>query len=182
MRKPLIAIVFFLTAILSSGCVQQPEYANCTIGHPEMITAVNYSPDHETPQYLRQISEPLGENVSLTGTIKTRILAQGTRSEWSYTYLETDDGKTYILDGRHWSGFPDFEYGNFHLSNDVMSRTVSITGQKATIYPEGKENPSYGDYGPQEGILITSIEGHSPMCCYQKMESGGYGPSICIWR
>lgn len=144
------------------------------------MTVVSYSPDHETPPYPRRISEPTGEIVSLIGTIKTRVLAEGTRSEWWYEYFETDDGKTYILNGRHWSGYPDFEYGNFYV-NGVNVR-VNVTGQRVTLYPMGKEETSYGEYGPQDGILITSIEGYEPMCCYQKLESGGYSPQICLWK
>ena len=189
-------IAILVGTVLLSGCFEQPnnenntnytnqinqttiEYVNCTARQPSLITAVNYSPDHETPSYLRQISEYSGGQISLNGTAKTRVLAQGTRSEWWYDYFEADDGAVYILNGRHWSGYPNFEYGNFYTTTRDR---ISITGQKVTIYPMGKDETSYGEYGPQDGILITSIDGYEPMCCYQKMESGGYGPLICLWK
>lgn len=186
--------------VLLSGCFWQQgqgnytnyttntgiEYVNCTAKQPSLITIIKnpaYSPEYaETEPYLRQISEPSGMQVSLTGTIKTMTLAEGTLSEWSYDYFETDDGAKYILYGKHWSAYPDFEYGNFAPTGEIMNKKVNVTGQKVTIYPMGKDETSYGDYGPQDGILITSIEGHESVCCYQKTGEDSYSPLICIWK
>jgi len=192
----LMSVAILIGTVLMSGCFDLSwdgnntnhtyqtnqtaiEYVNCTARQPSLITSVEYSPDHETPSYLRQISEYSGEQVSLNGTVKTRVLAQGTRSEWWYDYFEADDGIVYILNGRHWSGYPNFEYGNFYTTT---TDRISITGQKVTIYPMGKDETSYGEYGPQDGILITSVDGYEPMCCHQKLESGGYSPLICLWN
>ena len=177
----LIFVIILFGTVMLSGCLDQTtiEYVNCTAKQPSLITSVKYSPDSDTPAYMRQISEHSGEQISLNGTVKTRVLAEGTRSEWWYNYFEADNGTVYILNGQHWSGYPNFGYGNFYTTT---TDRIGITGQKVTIYPMGKEETSYGEYGPQESILITSIDGYEPMCCRQKTGPDSYSPEICIWK